>query len=181
MTTIAYRAGIMASDSGSWAGDASHGWARKLVKGADGTLYGVAGDAAQADGFLKWVSAGRLDPAPVIDRQGTDGCDSSIIILAVTPGGPIRLITARGEECYPDAPYYAIGSGAATAFGALFMGATAEQAIEAAKEHGSGAFGRVQSLRHPTTRKKPPLKPFSKKGNITQRQADAAVRKVLKK
>ena len=148
MTTIAYRAGIMAADSGSWAGDASHGWAQKLAKGPDGTLYGVAGNAAQCEGFLQWVNEGCHGPYPQADREGTDGKDSSFIVLAVTPGGLIRMITARGEERYQGAPYYAIGAAAPVAFGALFAGATAEQALEAAKEHGYGAFGRIRTLDH---------------------------------
>ena len=152
MTTIAYRDGIMASDSGSWAGEARHGWARKLARGPDGTLYGCAGNAAQADGFLKWVDAGCQGDHPKADREGQDGRESSFIVLAVTPGGPIRLITARGEECYTDAPYYAIGAASATAFGALFMGATAEQALKAASEHGSGAFGKIKTVNFEGTR-----------------------------
>jgi hypothetical protein len=67
-------------------------------------------------------------------------------VLAARPAGHIELIGARGIERYM-APYFALGAGAAVAYGALFMGATAEQAIEAAKEHGDGAHGPVQSVR----------------------------------
>lgn len=153
MTTVTYRNGTMAADSGSWAGDAAHGWARKVIRGKDGTLYGYAGNAAQADEHLRWVEAGATGDEPKADREGQDGKDSSFIILKVPPNGPVQLVTARGSEQYPDAKYYAIGAGAPAAFGALFMGATAEQAIEAAKEHGYGAFGRVQTVRHATALK----------------------------
>jgi ATP-dependent HslUV protease subunit HslV len=147
MTVIAYRDGLMAADSGSWAGDAAHGWARKLAKGPDGTLYGVAGNAAQCTAFLDWVEGGCVGAQPVAQREGQDGRDSSFIALAVPRQGRIRLITAHGEEKY-DAPYYAIGAGALCAYGALFAGATAEMAIEACKEHATGAFGRVSLIMH---------------------------------
>lgn len=148
MTTIAYRDGIMASDSGSWAGEAAHGWARKLARGTDGTLYGVAGNAAQCEGYLQWVDDGCAGDAPKPDKEGPDGHDSSFIVLKASPKGMIELVTVKGVERYMNVPYYAIGAGAATAFGALFVGASAEVAIEAAKEHGAGAFGRVQVVQH---------------------------------
>lgn len=146
MTTIAYRDGVMAADSGSWAGDASHGWADKLARAEDGTLYGIAGDAAEAEGFLSWVRGGRNGepPKPTYDA---DKKNSSFIVLVARPGDRIGLISGGGEERY-DAPYYAVGAGAPAAFGALFMGATAAQAIDAAKEHGIGAFGKVRTITH---------------------------------
>ncbi|WIY54148.1 hypothetical protein O9Z70_06400 [Devosia sp. YIM 151766] len=146
MTTIAYRDGVMAADSGSWMGDARHGWAEKLAKGPDGTLYGVAGGAPEALGFLDWVNAG-ANPETMPHAEALPDGGNSFIVLAVSPGGPVRIICAKGVETY-DAPYFSIGGGSATAFGALYAGATAAQSIEAAKEHGSSAFGRVQTISH---------------------------------
>ncbi|GAA2867421.1 ATP-dependent HslUV protease subunit HslV [Aminobacter niigataensis] len=145
MTTIAYRAGVMASDSGSWIGDASHGWAVKLAKGIDGALHGVAGNAAECCAYLGWVKGGYRGDEPRADAEPDNR--SSFIVLIVPPEGALRLRTAKGDEVY-EAPYFSIGAGSATAYGAMFAGATAEQAIEAAKEHASGAFGPVQSIRH---------------------------------
>ena len=146
MTTLAYRDGIMAADSGSWMGDASHGWADKLAKGPDGTLYGVAGNAPEALGFLEWVRAG-ADPNTMPKAEALPDDGNSFIVLAVSRGGPVRIIAARGVETY-NAPYFAIGGGSATAFGALWAGASAADAIEATKEHGSSAHGRVLTISH---------------------------------
>lgn len=146
MTTIAYRDGVMAADSGSWMGEASHGWAEKLAKGPDGTLYGVAGGAPEALGFLEWVKAG-ADPEAMPKAEALPDDRNSFIVLAVSPGGPVRIIAARGVETY-NAPYFAIGGGSATAFGALWAGASAADAIEATKEHGSSAHGRVLTISH---------------------------------
>lgn len=145
MTTIAYRDGIMAADSGCWIGDARHGWGEKLVKGKDGTLYGLSGDTAACCEFMGWAESGEGEmPRPV--RRDDDR--NSFIALAVSPGGPIRLLTAGGWERFPAAPYYAIGASLEVALGALWHGATAVDAIKAALAHGSGAFGEVQVIRH---------------------------------
>ncbi|MCP1550708.1 MULTISPECIES: hypothetical protein [Methylorubrum] len=143
MTVIAYRNGTMAADSGAWYGEASHGWARKLARGADGALYGCAGSAAESEAFLRWVDEGEQGDMPGPRSKGDD--DSSFIVLRVRPGGPVELVTAHGVESY-DAPYFAIGAAAVTAFGALFMGATAAQAIQAALAHGPNAFGEVRTI-----------------------------------
>lgn len=144
MTTIAYRDGVMAADSGAWHNSASHAWANKLARGPDGTLFGCAGSAAEAEAFLCWVRAGYEGDMP---KPRAKDEDSSFIVLRVPVGGPVELLTAFGTERY-DAPYFAIGSGAETALGALFVGASAERAIEAAKEHASGAFGEVRTISH---------------------------------
>lgn len=142
MTTIAFRAGIMAADSGAWMGDAHSSWARKIAVGPDGTLYGAAGNAAECFGFLAWVAAGAEGTAPAPRQQGENG--SSFIVLAARPGQHIELITAYGIEAYLDAPYFAIGSGAVGALCAMKVGASACEAINAAIAHADGASGPVR-------------------------------------
>ncbi|WP_426314533.1 hypothetical protein ACN9MF_28345 [Methylobacterium fujisawaense] len=145
MTTIAYRDGVMAADSGSWMGDACHRWARKLARGPDGTLYGTAGHAAECEAFLAWVRAGCAGSAPRA-REEDDGRGSSFVVLVAPPEGGVRIRTARGDEVYPEAAYFAVGAGKEVCFGALFMGATAEQALHAAMEHGCSAIGSVCTI-----------------------------------
>ncbi len=144
MTTVAYRDGVMAADSGVWFGDASFPWARKVVKGLDGTLYGCAGDAAQVGAFIEWVEQGCNGERPVAET--VEGGASSYLVLVSPPTGSIRVLTAKGVEVY-DAPYFAIGGGNVGAFCAMHAGASAERAIEAAIAHASGAIGPVQSVR----------------------------------
>lgn len=155
MTTIAYRDGIMASDSGSWNGDACHGWARKLARGPDCVLHGVLGNAALCCAYLAWVDAGcHGEPPP--NRSEDDGKSSAYAVVCALPDGTIRYLTADGPEMIVGAPYYAEGAGAEVALGALFAGASAEQAIAAAKEHGPGAFGRIQTIAHRVIVSAPP-------------------------
>lgn len=143
MTTIAYRDGVMASDSGSWMGDAAFPWARKLARGADGTLYGVAGDAAACQAFLEWVDAGCNGPRPPAEKE--DEGRSSYIVLVAPLSGPLRILTYSGHESY-DAPYLAIGGGNVGALCAMHAGASAVSAIEAAIAHAPSAIGSVQSI-----------------------------------
>tara|TARA_R110002012_G_scaffold315261_2_gene528917 strand:- start:5390 stop:5842 length:453 start_codon:yes stop_codon:yes gene_type:complete len=147
MTTIAYKDGVMAADSGSWFSGACAPWAMKLSQGPDGTLYGAAGNAAQCEAFHKWVRTGCHGEAPKPDITGD--LESSFIVLAAEVDGPIRLITAHGAESYYYAPYFAIGAGAAVAMGAMFAGGDAETAVRAVLTHGDGAAGAVRTLRHP--------------------------------
>lgn len=145
MTTIAYRDGVMASDSGCWHGEAVHGWSRKLARAPDGTLYGVTGNASECNTFLEWVDTGCIGPEPKAEKEAGD-CSSFCVMIA-SAGKPIRYRTARGDEVF-EAPYLAIGPGAVAAYGAMYAGASAVTAIDAAKEHANGAHGRVQSIRH---------------------------------
>lgn len=151
MTTIAFKGRVMAADSGSWAGDASHAWARKLAVGPRGTLYGVCGNADECCGFLDWVHDGEQGDMPK-PRALPDGGSSFLVLRAScldgVHGGVVDVITAYGAEEY-EAPYYAIGSGSQAAFAAMYVGASAKKAIKAAKAHASGTFGKVQTIEFP--------------------------------
>ncbi len=154
MTTIAYAKGVMAADTGSWAGDASVSGVNKIVRGVDGTLYGVSGSMALCQRFLRDIERHGVKYS---DNLGLDvglrlpcrhpESGSDFIVLVATKDGKIRVLCADGIEEY-DLPYFAIGAGSVTAFGALFVGGSAEDAIRATLEHGSGAHGGVMSLRH---------------------------------
>ncbi|UYZ08246.1 hypothetical protein CFBP5507_04360 [Agrobacterium salinitolerans] len=146
MTIVVYRDGVMAADTGAWASSAKHSFGDKLAMGTDGTLYGVAGHAAPSETFLDWVRAG-ADGVPPLPERCSDR-ESAFVVLIVAPGGPIRLLTAFGEEKYPDATYFAVGAGAPVAWGALFAGASAKVAVRAALEHSEYAHGKVKILSH---------------------------------
>jgi len=143
MTTIAYRNGVMAADSGSWIGDASISGAQKVAAGHDGTLYGVSGVAGHCCNYLAWVESGCAGSEPMPEVRPDDG--SSFIVLIAPPAGPLILRTAQGDEVY-DTAYMSVGAGNVAALAAMFCGASAEQAIEAAIAHAPGAVGPVQSI-----------------------------------
>lgn len=151
MTVIAYRAGIIAADTGSSRDDAAHAYSRKITRDSDGTLYGTAGNAAECDSFLRWVEDHKQGDPPSARKLEINDRDHSSYIVLVVPIDTkvIWVLTAYGRECFHNTPYFAVGAGAPTAFGALWAGASAHDAVLAAIEHGYGCHGRVQTLGHP--------------------------------
>lgn len=100
-------------------------------------LAGAVGPLPALAQFRKWTDAGCVTPfVPVTDAQ----------LVIVTPD--------KGLIRYKDSatPYlhghntYAMGEGAPFAYGALFMGATAEQAVAAAIHNSPHCNGHVVSL-----------------------------------
>ena len=143
MTVIAYRNGVMASDTASYFGNTVSPRVKKLARGKDGALYGVCGDGAASDAFLAWVEGGyqghRPDP-----EKAADG-SSNFEILIVERGKPLRMRHHDGESVfYGD--YMAIGSGQSVALGALFAGASAFMACEAAIAHYANCGGAVETI-----------------------------------
>jgi hypothetical protein len=133
ITTIAVRGGLIASDSQSTACSEAGG-ARlfkciKLYRKFEGTakevILGTAGESFSSLLFCDWFGEGKKPP----DRFLTGGADFTVI--ALTRDGLFEFDRwCRGEQILDD--FYAIGSGAKAALGAMHMGATAEQAVEIA-------------------------------------------------
>lgn len=144
MTVIAYRDGVMASDSGAFEGDSVYPWSRKVASGADGALWGYAGCSAIGDEFLKWVLGGYRGPRPLVGDA-----DNNINVLVAHPNGRLRILTQHGEENFDTAPFMALGGAASFAMGALFAGADAETAVQASIEFSKLAAGKVQVVRFP--------------------------------
>lgn len=141
MTTIAYRAGVMAADTGSLYGDSKIAGVTKLAIGPDGAVYGTTGNASLARVFLDWVRSGYRGEQPTIplDRDG----NNEIVVLRADPTGRLELITHFGAEDMSGFPYMAVGADAPIALGAMFIGAPATKAVSAAIEHGRWTSGQV--------------------------------------
>ena len=132
MTTIAYRDGIMAADSrttvDSEAGGSRHFRCEKLyaVKGKTGhavAIVGLAGESAPGLVFLDWYRSG----AKTGDARLLDG-EADFTALVLTRKGLFEYDKwCRGERVQER--FYAIGSGAKAALGAMHMGADARKAV----------------------------------------------------
>ena len=124
MTTIAYRDGIMAADSMlSDYHDIKRGTKKIFV--LDDAVVGTAGDDDAITRFLEWWREGHdLSKRP--KRVG----DCHILIV------PSKGRPEIWDESYTGEPvaesFCAIGSGRAIAYGALEMGASAKEAVQAA-------------------------------------------------
>ncbi len=139
MTTIAYRDGILASDSLGTANGLRDSILCTKIFRIGPCLVAGAGSAAKILKFVDWVKNG-LDPEtlPFTHEDDANG-------MLVTPAGKIIMWSEQGP--WPvESPFYALGSGYQIAMGAMEMGATAAEAVEAAIKWDTGSGGPVRTL-----------------------------------
>lgn len=140
MTTIAANREGMASDS--WVGDGNP--ASKIIRGS-GILIGVAGDLYYGTLLARWVVEGERGMAPPWDesyKMDDDDKASDTTILILRKSG---LFTMDGRciviQCTRD--FAAIGSGSEAALGAMVLGHSPQEAVEAAVQVDASSKGPV--------------------------------------
>lgn len=122
MSIIAYRGGVLAADTGAFAGQLRMGKVTKIWRIGD-RLCGSIGSCADDEAFLEWMRGG---PRPENLSESFDG-------LLVLRSGLVQIVfPPRAATAVIDAPFFAIGCGADVALGAMEIGATAAQAVAAA-------------------------------------------------
>lgn len=136
MTTIAYRAGILAADS--WATYSSEaGGSRRHIctklyrktvgegKKAHDVIIGTAGETSPALAFLDWFGSGRPIPEVLLQLGGDFSC------LVLTPEGLFEAdVYCRLDRVQEE--FFAIGSGAKAALAAMHCGKSAIEAVRIA-------------------------------------------------
>lgn len=138
MTTLTYRDRTLAADSRTTtAGTIDPGQSVKVRKLPDGRLVGTTGQTAEALRFVRWLEAGADGDAPALH-------DSRVVI--VSPDGGIAVHEAEGFYAAEGSEFYAWGSGAAAALGALHVGATAAEAVQAATFVDPNSGGPVRAI-----------------------------------
>lgn len=125
MTTIAYRDGYMSADSSCTTDDDSLQFQCTKIFRKGNALIGLSGEDGPGMIFLEWYGT-KLNkrPQPYSSKEAFEA-------LVATPEGVFRFDRFFTRERVIE-PYHAIGSGAACAFVAMDMGATAEEAVRAA-------------------------------------------------
>jgi 20S proteasome alpha/beta subunit len=137
MTTIAYKDGILAADSGIYVGNTLIGSYTKIVQHKSGIMGGAAGNLSDIQSFHKWLLNGAKGDSPIfIDASG----------LIVSPNGKLELIS-DGQRSPIQSSFIAIGSGMDIAMGALCAGATAEQAVSIAIQLHAHSEGPITVLK----------------------------------
>jgi hypothetical protein len=144
VTVVCYRSGLMASDSlCTTYGDRRLGSLNKIFRDANGNIAGYSGDGGALDDFRNWFLAGadhdKRPPPPVGDVR--------FQAIVVNAQGEAFDVGERFHLARIEAPFYAIGSGAPIAIGAMEMGASAEQAVAAAIKWQTSCGGEIQTLR----------------------------------
>lgn len=140
MTTIAYRDGVLAADTATWINDGNvrcPGRTGKLRRLSDGSLYSGAGASAQIEEFGNWLESGCKGDKPKAD---------DISVLHIRLDGTIVLYAGELERVAGEAPFYAVGSGASAALGAMMAGASAAEAVRIAMEVDPYTAGEVDVL-----------------------------------
>jgi ATP-dependent protease HslVU (ClpYQ) peptidase subunit len=140
MTIIAYRDGVMASDSRVTFGESEGIYVIdsciKLFR-VRKSIVGAAGDSAPGMKWIEWYKrAGSKKSAPNLGGAHIIVATSEGLFEA-DDGGDLALITG---------PYYAIGCGAKVALGAMFMGASAVQAANAACKYDPYCGGKIITM-----------------------------------
>jgi hypothetical protein len=108
VTTIVYRDGTMAADTGMTVGGSQVAHTTKISRNLAGDLAGGCGDAAWTNEFRKWFSAGEVGSFPPICRDKDDRDSGKGLI--VRSDGAIIIFESGGS--FPlRAPFYALGSG----------------------------------------------------------------------
>jgi ATP-dependent HslUV protease subunit HslV len=139
MTTIVYRGGVMAADTRMIQRTAIIGNITKIVRRNDGALCGGAGDAAWVYAFHDWFLAGEHGDPPVVP-------DNSKGLVALKRK-PVELFEQTGAFKFK-APYVAIGSGMEFALGAMWAGASAQEAVKCAMQFDPATGGKLMVLTH---------------------------------
>lgn len=148
MTTIVFRDGILASDTRAFSGHSTPiGDKQKIFQHErSGALIGIS---TNTPGLGEQVAAWFLDDknpdlAPGLGpNDGLDAIeidvDGNVFVYndSLNPTGPL------------DAPFFAVGSGANYALGAMIMGATAAQGVETAMRCDPWTGGKLILAQHP--------------------------------
>ena len=149
MTVMAYRDGMLAADRNCSDGHILHGTRTKIFRAAGGEIAAGAGPSENCAAFRQWVEDGRHPGAkPELDEK--------FCAILVEADGRVTQYDQHLIPFFLEAPYFAEGDGYAVALGAMFMGASAEEAVRAACAHVLGCGGGVDVLRLAVTHEASP-------------------------
>lgn len=139
MTTVTYKAGIMAGDTRGVTGElVEPGNFRKVFKFKDGTLMGFSGEIHELQRIVKEIKKN-----PTVNVNTKSG---KINALRVSPDGKVSELD-DGGWIESDAKYFAIGSGRVPALIAMRCGKSAREAVKIAHEFDRNTGDKIQTVR----------------------------------
>jgi hypothetical protein len=143
MTTVCYRDGLLAFDS-RITGDTllfGQGVKGRMTKEF---MAAAAGAVQDVQAFLDWVAAGYTEDTKkkfgLLDRE------VEIEGIVITKKGEVLCFDNRLYPYHVNAPFFAFGSGAHIALGAMAMGATAYKAVKIASIYDVATGGEIKVL-----------------------------------
>lgn len=144
MTTIVYKDGIIAADTGAQIGGSKMGHVSKIARNKKGDLAGASGNATYSANFLSWFLEGEaFGFGPQADKDA-EYCDRAIIVRRNRPN--VIEVYEKGGMFTVKAKYMALGSGRPEACGAMEAGADAIEAVRIAMRLDTNSFGGLEVL-----------------------------------
>lgn len=151
MTTIAYKDGVLAADTAMIDKGSAKVYGRtKIARRNDGALIAACGNSAWGDAFRAWAVNGQYPgDLPTLPEKASSAsgavisADGTVVVWTTEDG---NLTTATRP------PYFAMGSGAPFALGAMFAGASAIDAVRAAMHHDEASGGSISVVTHENKR-----------------------------
>lgn len=145
MTTVVYRDGVLAADTMITYGTTlMPGSTKKIHKLPNGALYGFTGSLEIGEVMRRHLVDVGQTSGVLEDRH--DLKDENFEALVVQPDGTTLFFENRTWMILK-LPYVAMGSGKDYAYGALELGASAKQAVKAAKALDANTGGRIVTLK----------------------------------
>lgn len=136
MTTIAYRDGVVASDSLSTSHQLRDDHGPKIYR-VGKAIVAAAGSRPLCLKFRDWVAGGMKGECPFEGKDEGNGL----------------IVTAEHVVCWGEfgpwpvrSPFYALGSGYQIAMGAMALGADPRRAVAVAIDFDTGSGGQIQVL-----------------------------------
>jgi len=153
MTTIAYRDGIMAADRRVTRSGYVIGMKTKIEK-VGRLLIGGTGSVAVIDSFMAWVRGGCNGGCPPMGLKSATDDEYSGTGCIIMPNGRAVLFHEGGHEVreglqdrHGRGSFFAFGSGVDHALSAMWMGASAEEAVRAASAFDTGTGNGIDTIR----------------------------------
>lgn len=138
MTTLAFKDGILATESRS----TMNGWVThdgvQKIRVVEGRCFAVVGALAQAMRFIDALAAG---------KKKMPDMEASCHVAELLPTGELKIYEDGGAFVLPSDGPTAYGSGTPAAMAAFHMGACAVEAVEVACKVDPYSGGPVQAAR----------------------------------
>lgn len=128
MTTIAFRNGVMASDTMLSGDNLVRGKSEKILRTPSaGHLVALCGASTMVLPFAVWIELG--EPQDALPRLPPDSEFAAFVAYA---DGRFAVFSQKFLPQFAQAEFHATGSGNEVALGAMAMGASAEEAVRVA-------------------------------------------------
>ena len=150
MTIICVKDGVIAADGACWYGGVKAELSKlKIVRSHDGALGGSVGDASYTEFFRVWFAGTSAREERGHYRPKDDplviGKDEKCEFRAmwIEPDGDVIVMEQDGRPYLVGRELHAIGAAQEMAMGAMYAGASAEQAVRICVERSDAAGGEV--------------------------------------